>query len=243
MGSAHPMAWAEDKRSKARRYAEGEVAAFLRAAVPILSPGVPVAAWIGVACNGSRNENTTGWIRCDDAERAEAARTGRTPLGRALDTYAREGLHELGPFGVEALHAPRIVGGEGSPWWIGAFCSDNPWLGRPPALTTDAPEPTVMGYVQAARAWLCADPFRDLIDGARDLLRRAEAAPPAPPPDRTPEAPTGRPRAQEAEPSDVEPPEGLDPQTLRPSDPPAPEHPTQGDGGVPSEADAGGVRP
>lgn len=120
MGAAHPSAWADDKRSKARRYAEGEVGARLRAAIPILAAGTPVAAWIGVACNGSRNENTTGWIRCDDAERAEAERTGRTPLGRALDDYARRGLHELGPFGVEARKAPAVVGGEGSPWWAGA---------------------------------------------------------------------------------------------------------------------------
>lgn len=120
MGTAHPDAWAEDKRAKARRYAEGEVALVLHKVIPTLAPGSPVAAWIGVACNGSRNANTTGWITCSEAERAEASRKGKTPLGRALDAYARTGLHELGPFGPEGRKAPSLVGGVGSPWWVGA---------------------------------------------------------------------------------------------------------------------------
>ncbi len=120
MSEAHPNEWAKGKRSKAKRYAEGEVAAHLRAAIPVLSPGVPVAAWIGVACNGSMNENTTGWITCNDAERAEAERTGKTPLGRALGDYARTGLHELGPLGVEAGRAPHTVPSDDSPWCSGA---------------------------------------------------------------------------------------------------------------------------
>lgn len=119
-----PIAWAEDKRAKAARYIRGEVGAALARVVPVLAPGSPVAAWVGVACNGGRNENTTGWIRCDDAERAAARETDRTPLGRRLDAYARTGLHELGPFGVEAGHAPGLVGPDGSPWYVGVRSPD-----------------------------------------------------------------------------------------------------------------------
>lgn len=120
MSGTHPDAWAADKAAKAARYAQGDVAAAMAAAASVLMPGAPVAALVGVACNGGRNENTTGWKSCSATERAEAARVGRTPLGRALDSYALKGLHELGPFGVEAGHAPDPVAADDCPWSVGA---------------------------------------------------------------------------------------------------------------------------
>lgn len=120
MSGALPASWANDKAEKARRYASGEVADALSAAVPLLMPGAPIAALIGVACNGGRNENTTGWVKCDSAEIEKAERVGHTPMGRSLDAYARRGLHELGPFGVEAGHALGPVASPGTPWANGA---------------------------------------------------------------------------------------------------------------------------
>lgn len=122
MSSAHPDAWARDKRSKLQRYAEGEVASFSRAARDVMLPGVPVAALLGFAANGARNENTTGWIVGDDAERAHALIVGRKPLGGdPRDGYGAVGgkpsLHELGPFGVEAGYTPSAVATDaGCPW-------------------------------------------------------------------------------------------------------------------------------
>lgn len=124
MGSSIPEVWAQDKKSKAKRYAVGEVADAIRKGGYVLSNGVPVSAWIGVCCNGGRNENTTGWIKCDEDEKVAAAKSGKTPLGRDYsptgDAYPNHGLHELGPLGVEAGNAPGLVAPSGSPWAEGA---------------------------------------------------------------------------------------------------------------------------
>lgn len=120
MGADLPAAWAFDKRAKVARYLGGEVIDALRLAVPVLMPGVPAEALIGVCANGGRNENTTGWITCSDSERAEALRDGRKPLGGdPCAGYGRVGgddLHELGPLGCEAGHVPELVAGPDTPW-------------------------------------------------------------------------------------------------------------------------------
>ena len=120
MGTSTPTDWARDKRRKLQRYAEGDVARYVRAARDMLMPGVPVAAILGACANGGADENTTGWRSCSDRERAEAVTLGRKPLGGdPREGYGHVGsddLHELGPLGAEAGHVPEAVAGEGTPW-------------------------------------------------------------------------------------------------------------------------------
>lgn len=121
MGAATPDEWAADKAGKLRRYvADADVMAALRSARDVMLPGVPLAALLGVAANGARNENTTGWITCSPREREDAVHLGRKPLGGDPHTGYGEvngrDLHELGPFGVEAGHVPDLVAGPGTPW-------------------------------------------------------------------------------------------------------------------------------
>lgn len=112
----HPWVWAREKRAKAERYSRGDVATWTRRARDVIAPGVPVSLFLGFAMNGDTNENTTGWVRGDAVERAEAARTGRRPLGG--DTSQR--FHELGAFGVPGgdagSEAPNATGGNDA--WV-----------------------------------------------------------------------------------------------------------------------------
>jgi hypothetical protein len=119
MSATDPSAWARDKRDKAARYVS-ELSPIIARSVAAMCPGVPVAAVIGACCNGGRNENTTAWRSCSDAERAEAVRVGKKPLGG--DPLAGYGnvngrdLHELGPLGAEAGRVPGLVAVDGTPW-------------------------------------------------------------------------------------------------------------------------------
>lgn len=119
MSAATPAAWAHDKRDKAARYVSALTPIIARS-VAAMCPGVPVAAAVGACCNGGRNENTTAWLSCSDAERAEAVRVGKKPLGG--DPLAGYGnvngrdLHELGPLGCEAGRVPGLVAVDGTPW-------------------------------------------------------------------------------------------------------------------------------
>lgn len=120
MGTSLPTEWARDKRRKLQRYAEGDVARYVRAARDVLMPGVPVAALLGCAANGGENECTTGWRSGSARERDEALTLGRKPLGGdPRSGYGHVGssdLHELGPFGVEGGHEGEPVAGPGSAW-------------------------------------------------------------------------------------------------------------------------------
>lgn len=112
MGAADPDAWARSKRSKLARYARGPVGRVAAAALAVCLPGVPTAAALGFAANGSEDENTTGWIDGSDRERERALERGRYPLkkGDPREGYGaiggRPALHELGPFGVESGKTP-----------------------------------------------------------------------------------------------------------------------------------------
>jgi hypothetical protein len=186
VGTDLPSEWADDKSSKARRYAEGEVASTLRKAIAVMTPTTPVCAWIGVACNGGRNENTTGLVKGDAAERTEAARTGRTPLGRKWDAYARTGLSELGPFGVEADKGPKPVGGPGSWWWRAVrsvevanalgrdvLTDDNPGASAPGAWYDAIDEQVATGVWNNRRHG--REVFEDLAELAPDLCPELDA--------------------------------------------------------------------
>jgi hypothetical protein len=120
MGTSLPKSWALDKRDKAARYVTGEVRDALLLAIPVLCPGVPFEAVVGACLNGGRNENTTGWKSCSDAERAEALRLGRKPLGgdprSGYGNVNARNLHELGPLGAEAGYTPGLVAVDGTPW-------------------------------------------------------------------------------------------------------------------------------
>lgn len=117
MGTDNPIRWAEARRAKLERYARPGFLDVVREARDVCLPGVPLCALLGFAANGSRNENTTGWKSCSADEIREAEVSGKTPLGRDLDHYARTGLHELGPFGVEAGRAPnRVATARDCPW-------------------------------------------------------------------------------------------------------------------------------
>ena len=120
MSNTNPFDWARDKRGSAQRYAQDRHIDVMRKARDVAMPGVPIAALIGVACNGKDDENTTGWIVGDDAERAEALRTGKKPLGGdPREGYGHVGskdLYELGRFGVEASHYPSLVATGDCPW-------------------------------------------------------------------------------------------------------------------------------
>mgnify|MGYP006327325871 FL=1 len=80
MGTSTPKDWSRDKRDKAARYVSALTPIIARS-VAAMCPGVPVAAVVGACCNGGRNEHTTAWLSCSDAERAEAVRVGKKPLG------------------------------------------------------------------------------------------------------------------------------------------------------------------
>lgn len=120
MSSATPTAWARDKARKVRRYAEGDVARYVRRARDVMMPGVPVAALLGCAANGGVNENTTGWISGTQEEAAHALVVGKKPLGGdPRSGYGHVGgrdLNELGPFGPEGNHVGELVAGPGSTW-------------------------------------------------------------------------------------------------------------------------------
>jgi len=119
MSAATPAAWAHDKRDKAARYVSALTPIIARS-VAAMCPGVPVAAVVGACCNGGRSENTTSWLSCSDAERAEAVRVGKKPLGGdPLTGYGNvngRDLHELGPLGCEAGRVPGLVAVDGTPW-------------------------------------------------------------------------------------------------------------------------------
>lgn len=127
-----PEQWARGKRTKMERFARGAVLAEVRRIGPRLAPGVPLAAWLGVFANGDPDENTTGWIKGDAAERAEAARARRTPIrlgGQVYDPSNRElwsnkGFHELGLAGVEGGPATGLCPAPGSAWVEGATHAD-----------------------------------------------------------------------------------------------------------------------
>ncbi len=124
MGATPPRPWAESKRKKLKRYAEGDVARWAAAARDACLPGVPTCALLGFAANGSEDENTTGWIRGDDRERAKALERGRYPLkkGDPRTGYGaiggRPALHELGPFGVEGGKTPTPPATDRSCPWV-----------------------------------------------------------------------------------------------------------------------------
>ena len=119
MGTSTPKDWSRDKRDKAARYVSALTPIIARS-VAAMCPGVPVAAVVGACCNGGRNENTTAWLSCSDAERAEAVRVGKKPLGGdPLTGYGNvngRDLHELGPLGCEAGRVPGLVAVDGTPW-------------------------------------------------------------------------------------------------------------------------------
>ncbi len=119
MGADNPTAWAHDKRSRMERRTR-EWGDLVERASDILTPGVPVAAHLGFAANGGRDENTTGWISCSERERAEALTLGRKPLGgdprTGYGAVDSDDLHELGAWGVEGGHVPERVATGDSPW-------------------------------------------------------------------------------------------------------------------------------
>lgn len=136
MGTESPEVWARGKASKLREYAgtaerPGAVLVAVRAALPVLSPGVPACAWLGVMANGGVRENTRGWLTGSAEERAEAARTGRTPirLGYTFNPndrtqWANRGFDELGVLGVEGGSGAGVVPAAGSSWALGARAPD-----------------------------------------------------------------------------------------------------------------------
>ncbi len=119
MGVDFPEAWAHDKRDKVRRYV-ADLSPIIARASAALTPGVPVAAHIGFAVNGSRRSNTTGWITGSEEERVEALRTGVKPLGgnprAGYGAVGSQDLHELGPWGVEGNRCPELVATGACPW-------------------------------------------------------------------------------------------------------------------------------
>lgn len=122
MSTTHPFKWARDKSHKAERYARDRYVGVMTTARDVSLPGVPLAALIGVACNGSDDENTTGWIVGDNDERARAVRSGEKPLGGDPEAgYGKvlgNDLDELGRFGVEAGHRPTPVATDPSCAWV-----------------------------------------------------------------------------------------------------------------------------
>lgn len=119
MSAASPSAWAASKRDKATRYVR-ELGPLIARASDALTLGVPVAAHVGFAVNGSRKSNTTGWRSCSADERAEALREGRKPLGgdprNGYGAVDSNDLHELGPWGVEGNRVPELVATGSCPW-------------------------------------------------------------------------------------------------------------------------------
>lgn len=129
MSAKDPRRWAEGNREQAAWYVRHYVG-HLTKARDICTPGAPVAALIGIACNGGVNENTTGWITGTAAEREDALRKGRYPLKNRSprEGYGsiggRRSLHELGPFGVEAEYTPNEVAKGSCPWVSLAMTSE-----------------------------------------------------------------------------------------------------------------------
>jgi hypothetical protein len=123
VGADSPDKWAREKRSRMERRTR-EWGDLVERASNILTPGVPVAAHLGFAANGSRDENTTGWISCSDREREEALKLGRKPLGgdprTGYGAVTSDDLHELGAWGVEGGHVPERVATGDCPWVTGA---------------------------------------------------------------------------------------------------------------------------
>jgi hypothetical protein len=162
MGTTPPLEWGRAKRSKVKTYAEGEVGRWARAARDVCLPGVPVAALLGFAANGAVNENTTGWLVGDEAERAKALAKGRYPLKRSdpREGYGRVGgnhLHELGPFGVEGGKTPTPVATDPECPWVSLASSDAvvKVLGRPGVTGRDwydaVADQTVIGVANLTR--------------------------------------------------------------------------------------------
>lgn len=128
MGNASPKEWARGKRRKLRGYVEGEVGEWSARARDVCLPGLPLAALLGFAANGSPM-NTTGWRVGDAGERDEALAKGKRPFaGDPREGYGAIGsrdLHELAEYGVEG-------GYEGTPcatdpecaWVVGARSED-----------------------------------------------------------------------------------------------------------------------
>lgn len=124
MGNAHPHAWARDKARRLRAYVEGDVGLWSARARDVVLPGLPLAALLGFAANGS-SMNTTGWLVGDQAERDEALRKGKRPFAgdptKGYGAIGSKDLHELGEYGIEG-------GYEGTPcatdrecaWVVGA---------------------------------------------------------------------------------------------------------------------------
>lgn len=118
----NPMDYARSKRALMVGWATGEVGRLVRAAAAVVAPGTPVAGWLGFASNGvSLRSNTTGWLTGSASERAEAARTGQTPIRlgdtrydpRNASLWSNRGFHELGIFGVEGGRASGPAPGPG----------------------------------------------------------------------------------------------------------------------------------
>lgn len=128
MGSSAPKDWAEDKRKRLRSYVDGDVGEWSAKARDVCLPGVPLAALLGFAANGRPKTNTTGWLRGDAAERDEALRTGRKPLGGdPREGYGHVGsddLHELAEYGVEGGHCPTPVATDPECAWVVGAKSD-----------------------------------------------------------------------------------------------------------------------
>lgn len=122
MSAVTPGAWARDKRSKLKKYAEGDVARYVSKARDVMLRGVPTAALLGFAANGDINENTTGWLSCSANERALALVDGKKPLGgdprEGYGAVDSDDLHELGPFGVEGGHVPELVATGSCAWAV-----------------------------------------------------------------------------------------------------------------------------
>jgi hypothetical protein len=117
-----PTGWASSVLPLIRRYMADGVAAAIARIGAIITPGVPPAAWVGVACNGGVNSNTTGWVTGSDAERSAAAVAGHTPLipskawSTGDDSWSNRGFHELGIFGEEGGDARGPAPAPGSRW-------------------------------------------------------------------------------------------------------------------------------
>lgn len=156
------MGWASSKRSLIEHYvANGVVAAIARIAA-IITPGVPPAAWVGVACNGGVNSNTTGWVTGSAAERTAAAAAGHTPLipSKAWtpsdNSWSNRGFHELGIFGEEGGAAGDLAPAPGSRWAQDAGSTlAIAALGRAATMTPGGwraiPDQTAVGLVGLAR--------------------------------------------------------------------------------------------
>lgn len=128
MGTDHPTEWARDKRKRLEKYVDGDLGVWTARARDVCLPGLPLAVLLGFAANGN-SMNTTGWLRGDESERAEAVRKGKRPFAgdphRGYGAIGSKDLHELGEFGIEG-------GREGTPcatdpecaWVVGARSDD-----------------------------------------------------------------------------------------------------------------------